>query len=99
MWKLLASITGLVMVIVGLWELGLAEPHLPRLVTGLLLFGIGGLAGLRTGSDSANALVQDTIRLNKVVMEQNQELIELNMKYRKLAFSEPPVSSEPQPNR
>ena len=87
--------TGLAVVIVGLSELGQAEPHVPRLVTGLLLVGIGGLAGLRRGSDSANTLVQDTIRLNKVVMEQNQELIELNMRYMKLEFSDPPVSSKP----
>ena len=98
MWKLLAWIAWLVIVIGGLWELGQAEPHLPRLVTGLLLVGIGVVAGLRIGSDSANALIQDTIRVNKVVMEQNQELIELNMQHMKSEFSEPPETSEPQKN-
>ena len=86
------------MVIAGLWELAQAESHLPGLVTGLLLVGISSLAGLRVGTDSANALVQDTIRLNKVIMEQNQELIELNMRYMKLGLSDPSVSSKPQQN-
>lgn len=98
MWKLPAWISGLVMVIVGLWELEQAGPHLSRLVTGLLLVGISSLAGLRIGYDSANTLVQDTIRLNKVIMEQNQELIELNIRYMKLRSSDPPVSSKPQQN-
>ena len=94
MWKLVAWIAGLVIVIVGLWELEQTESHLPRLVVGLLLVGIGGVAGLRIGNDSTNALVQDTIRLNKLVMEQNHELIELNMRYMKVGLSVPSVSSK-----
>ena len=96
MWKHLAWIIGLLMVIAGLWELAQAEPHLPGLVTGLLLVGISGIAGLRVGTDSAKALLQDTIRLNKVIMEQNRQLVDLNTRYMKSELSGASDFSRPQ---
>jgi len=97
MWKLLAWITGLLTVIAGLWELARAESHLPGLATGVVMVGISGLAGLRIGTDSAKTLLQDTIRLNKIIMEQNQQLIDLNTRYMKLALSDTSDLSKPQP--
>ena len=96
MWKLLAWISWLVIVIVGLWELEQAEPHLPRLVTGLLLVGISGLAGLRIGTDYDTAFVRDAIHTNKILMEQNHELIDLNQRYMKSQSSKTLESSEAQ---
>lgn len=85
------------MVIAGLWELAQAERHLPSLITGLLLVGISIIAGLRIGTDSAKTLLQDTIRLNKVIMEQNRQLIDLNTRYMKSELSGTPDFSRPQP--
>ncbi len=83
MGKILVWTIWLAMVIAGLWELGQGEPHLPLPVTGLLLVGITGLAGLRIGTDYATTFVRDTIRTNKFLTQQNQELIDLNRHYMK----------------
>jgi|GEM_PF-4363439 len=62
----------------GLWELGSSTPNLSPIAWGLILLGLGLLAGLRLGSDSATQFVRDLLRLNKFLADQNEELTELN---------------------
>jgi hypothetical protein len=61
-----------------LWQVAAAQPLWPAAVSGLLLIIVGVLTGLRIGSDSAAAYMNDVHRLNKVLAEQNSELQEAN---------------------
>lgn len=60
------------------WQSSFEDPFLSSQLSGVLLLFVGLLAGLRIGTDSATRFTKDLTRLNKVVVEQNRELLELN---------------------
>ena len=78
LWKAIwpAAVAGLLAA--GLWLLLTPTPALPPALLGLLLFVLGGVAGLRAGAESSNCLLQDMLRLNKLLAEQNSALVEQN---------------------
>ena len=62
----------------SLWQLWTPEPFISSVVAGLLLLFVGGLAGLRIGTDSALQFVRDLARLNEYLAEQNSDLAQCN---------------------
>jgi hypothetical protein len=88
MWKAIGAFVVVLLLGAGLWALH--EQHsIPPTVIGLLLFGLGGVAGLRAGSDSGTRLMSDMLRLNKILAEENSALVEQNQMLLKLFKSEP----------
>jgi hypothetical protein len=78
MLRLAAWITTTAVLAFLLWQAAMAEPFLPRAVSGVLLVVISILAGLRISADSANAYMQDLERVNKMLADQNRELEDAN---------------------
>jgi hypothetical protein len=62
----------------AVWQLSVTAPLLPDAANGLILFGIGIAAGLRLGYESARTFIEDAVRMNKVIVEMNTALTELN---------------------
>jgi hypothetical protein len=77
MWKVIGAVVVVVLLGAGLWALH-AQPTIPPMLVGLLLFVLGGVAGLRAGSDSGTHLMSDMLRLNKILAEENLALVEQN---------------------
>lgn len=61
-----------------IWQTTAAEPLWPHAISAVLLVIIGSMAGLRLGTESAEAYTRDLQRLNKVLDEQNRELAKAN---------------------
>jgi hypothetical protein len=75
------------------WQLGAAEPLLPRIASGLILAVVSLLAGLRIGTDSCHSYIKDLQRNNKVLAEQQRDLEEMNEMLLKQINSASPAHS------
>ena len=64
----------------AVWQLVSPEPLILPVTAGILLLVLGGLAGLRIGTDSVGRFVKELIGLNKYLGEQNLDLVEMNLK-------------------
>ena len=62
----------------AMWQLVAPEPFISPLASGLILVVLGGLAGLRIGTESFGRFVKDLTALNKYLGEQNRDLAEMN---------------------
>jgi hypothetical protein len=85
LWKALWPLAVAGLLAAGLWFLIHPLPGLPPALVGLLLFVLGGIVGLRAGAQSSACLMQDMLRLNKLLAEQNSALVEQNDLLLKLA--------------
>ena len=62
----------------ALWQLVTPDASFPALALGLLLWLIGGIAGLRWGADSVAPLIKEMSQLNKYLAEQNEQLAKMD---------------------
>ncbi|MCC6493259.1 MAG: hypothetical protein IT424_09580 [Pirellulales bacterium] len=85
--KFLGYVAAATLVSFGLWRLGIESTPELRALIGFLLFAGGWTLGLRIGSDSGLRLLQDLLRLNKVLADQNADLAEQNHRLLKRALS------------
>jgi hypothetical protein len=78
----------------GVWQLASPLVSVPSAVVGLGLLVLGLAVGLRIGTDATQELVRDTIRMNQLLKEQNQELVALNETLLKSHSAASPESSK-----
>lgn len=94
MWKQIGWTATSAVLALLVWQAAIAEPFLPRVVSGLLLAVVSLLVGLRIGTDSAAAYTKDLQRLNKVLAEQQRDLEEMNEMLLKQVNAESPAPSK-----
>jgi hypothetical protein len=73
------SIVFAVAIGLGAWQLLTSAPFVPPILAGGWLLLVGLVAGLRIGTLSVVRLIDDMVRLNQTVGEQNRDLCELNL--------------------
>lgn len=91
-WFMRSFLIWLALLVAAAWsvsELTAAEPVLSRPLLGLGVFVLGVLGGLRLGTLSATRFVNDLLRLNRYLADQNRELAESNHMLLKEAAAKP----------
>ena len=92
-WSATAILLGL-----ALWQVLLADPTLPRWISGPVLIVVSSLVGLRIATDATAAYIKDLQRVNKVLADQNHELEETNAELLKVVGAELESPAVPEQN-
>jgi hypothetical protein len=79
-WNLIGLACLSVMLVLGLWQLATDHPLLPPPATGSLLLLAGTLFGVRIGYESARRFADEVKRMNRIVADQNRDLVDLNLR-------------------
>jgi hypothetical protein len=79
-WRFIGLVVVTVVGALASWQLIAGDPWLPPIATGLVLLIFGLVAGIRVGYESARKFVEDATRTNKLLAEQNRDLVELNQR-------------------
>ena len=94
MLRLIGWVITIAVLVSLVWQSAANDPFLPRTVSVIVLLIVSVLAGIRLGTDSCTAYINDVQRLNKVVMDQNRELESANAMLLSKVTSQSPEPSE-----
>ena len=85
--RVLAVLGAVGLAAIAAWQLSVSDPLLPYAVSGLLLLGTGIVSGLRIGYESTKSFIDDAARMNRLILELNASLSELNAWLMRLVVS------------